>query len=234
MQITWRIVLYRGNRLLSFPGPVACYRYFVHLSRKRKLRRVVHNVLPKLPNIFRKRKHRRQRSETLEISLAVLHESSRTVAVELGHRHREREREREREEKKKRNRGSNEGRRKNEKSNYAESEREKERDEETGEGVDSLGDFVRAGTRFPNRSNLQLANRRRRQPSNKSNSRRNGRGPKGKKRVRRDFAPRMIRSSRTKSISCRLDYAVWHTFLRRSNSSSLYVHTYVRTNVHLA
>ena len=152
---------------------------------------------------------------------------------DIDERHREREREREKR-KKKRNRGSNEGRRKNEKSNYAESEREKERDEETGEGVDSLGDFVRAGTRFPNRSNLQLANRRRRQPSNKSNSRRNGRGPKGKKRVRRDFAPRMIRSSRTKSISCRLDYAVWHTFLRRSNSSSLYVHTYVRTNVHLA
>lgn len=42
--------------------------------------------------------------------------------------------------------------------------------------VDSLGDFVRARIRFPNRSNLQLANRRRRQPSNKSNSRRNGRG----------------------------------------------------------
>ena len=237
MQITWRIVPYRGNRLLSLPGPVACYRYLVHPSRK--LRRVVHNVLPKLSNVFRKRKQYSDDDEAKRLksrglfcmNLRELSLSSRDIGERHTDRERQRERERERR-KKRRNRGSNEGRRENEKAITPKASVRKRGTKKRGKGLilwETLSALELASRIVPTSSwQIDVADS---PPTKVIPAEMDGDRRGKKKRVRRDFAPRMIRSSRTKSISRRLDCALWHTFLCRSNSSSLYVHTYVCTYV---
>lgn len=113
-----------------------------------------------------------QQWRTFKISQAALHELSWTIVIEGKHRYKREKRESRSWIKRGKARTRKQLRWKRARKRGRMRMREREREGE----VDSLGDFVRARIRFPNRSNLQLANRRRRQPSNKSNSRRNGRG----------------------------------------------------------